>query len=83
MSTMTVQFDIEDFQEDQNDDFQDVVERVNRLGETFETAFKASGVDCSLVGSFAQYKVTIEDDRAEAVRELLEWITTANVQIED
>jgi DNA-binding ferritin-like protein len=83
MKTLRVHFDIQDFIESDTDQHDDIAERVNQLGYTFEVAFKASSIECAMTDNSAYYVIKVEDDRAGAVRELLEWITTANVQIED
>lgn len=82
MKTLKVYFDIEDFVESQDEPSSAISERVHRLGNTFEIALRAQ-VQSQDLEDFAEYIITIEDERAEAVREILEWITTANVQIED
>jgi hypothetical protein len=77
MRTMTVEFDMNEWDDEASE------QRALDMGLTFARAFMCS-VGVSTTNNWAIYTLTIteEPERCEAIQEMLEWLTTANVRIE-
>lgn len=82
MPKVIATFDLQDFNESGHDTPEQIVDRYHSLKRMFESAFAIQEVKATMIDDYVEFEFNLDNEpRAEAIVEVIQWITTGDAVV--